>query len=169
MSPENQKFIDEWNKKSSTLSEVMKRCEITDIRIAKTKARTLKKYLTCTREDKLSARGVAITENSSSNNVKVASKTKVTTEQMEEQKSVEKGKKVTVQFRNKKGDVVSSKDVVFSTPSQLSDIIRTFAAEQSFDKTVIEGSDGSSINPISVKDGDTIVVRPNISGAAAVK
>lgn len=167
MNAENEKFIAEWNKKSSTLSEVMKRCGISDMRTVKTKVRSLKKYLTCTREEgKLSARGVAIGEESAEKEVKVASKTKVTAEVAEEKKEAAKGKKVTVQFKNKRGDVVNSREVVFSTPAQLSDMIREFAAAQSFDKTVIEGADGSSINPSGVNDGDIIVVRPNISGAS---
>lgn len=167
MTPENSKFIEEWNKKSSTLSEVMKHCGIADIRTAKTKARTLKKFLTCTREDKLSARGVAIEDGAAEakKEVKVASTTKITAATAEEKKAAATGKKCTVQFRNKRGEVVNSKEVVFTSAAQLSDIIKEFAAEQSFDKTVIEGTDGSSINPASVKDGDTIVVRPNISGA----
>lgn len=166
MNAENEKFVAEWNKKSSTLSEVMKRTGITDMRTIKTKVRSLKKYLTCTREEgKLSARGVEIGAETAEKEVKVASKTKVTAEVAEEKKEAAKGKKVTVQFKNKRGDVVNSREVVFSTPAQLSDMIREFAAAQSFDKTVIEGADGSSINPSGVNDGDIIVVRPNISGA----
>lgn len=169
MTPENQKFVEEWNKKSSTLSEVMKRCGISDIRTAKTKSRILKKYLTCTREDKLSARGVSIEKSEApetKKEVKVASTTNISAEIAEEKKAAATGKKATVQFRNKRGEVVNSKEVVFTSAAQLSDIIKEFAAEQSFDKTVIEGPDGASINPASVKDGDTIVVRPNISGAS---
>lgn len=168
MSPENQKFVDEWNKKSSTLSEVMKRCGIDDIRTAKTKARTLKKYLTCTREDKLSARGVAIEDTNAAaekKEVKVASTKKLSAEETKEEAAKVAGKKCKVQFKNKRGDVVKEKEVVFSSSSQLSEIIREFAAEQSFDKTVIEGADGSSITPAAVNDGDVIVIRPNVSGA----
>lgn len=164
MNEENKKFIEEWNKKSSTLSEVMKRCEIKDIRTAKTKARTLKKYLTCTREDKLSARGVAIEEAAAPKEVKKDVK-KITSAEATAAVSAATAKKVTVQFKNKRGEVVNSKEVTFTSPAQLSEVIREFAAEQSFDKTVIEGPDGASINPASVGNGDTIVIRPNISGA----
>ena len=165
MTSENEKFIAEWNKKSSTLSEVMKRVGIEDLRTIKTKVRTLKKYLTCDRDcTKLSSRGVAHEEGATAE-IKVANKTKVTNEVAKEKAATEKSKKVTVQFKNKRGEVVSDREVVFSTPAQLSDIIREFAAAQSFDKTVIEGADGSSISPSGVQDGDTIVIRPNISGA----
>jgi len=169
MTDENKKFVEEWNKKSSTLSEVMKRCNIEDIRTAKTKARTLKKYLTCTREDKLSARGVAI-ENGSGNaeapkEVKVASTKKLTAEETQQEVAKATGKKCILQFKNKRGDVVTTKEVIFNAPAQLSEMIKEFAAEQSFDKTVIEKSDGSSIAPTAVQDGDTIVIRPNVSGA----
>lgn len=168
MTDENKKFVEEWNKKSSTLSEVMKRCGISDLRTAKTKARTLKKYLTCTREDKLSARGVAIEADATpaeKKEVKVASTKKLSAEETKQEVAKAAGKKCTVQFKNKRGDVVNSKEVVFSSAAQLSDIIKEFAAEQSFDKTVIEGTDGSSIAPAAVKDGDTIIIRPNVSGA----
>lgn len=167
MNAENQKFIDEWNKKSSTLSEVMKRCEIADMRTVKTKVRTLKKYLTCTREEKLSARGVAIDAAAPAETkvAKVASTKKIEAEAAKEAVASATGKHCKVQFKNKSGSVIREREVTFTSASQLSDLIREFAAESSFDKTVIEGADGSSINPSAVNDGDVIVVRPNISGA----
>jgi hypothetical protein len=167
MTPENQKFVDEWNKKSSTLSEVMKRCGISDLRTAKTKARTLKKYLTCTREEKLSARGVAIGEAAPAEKkeVKVAETSAISKEVAEEKKAAETAKTAKLEFRNKRGDVVQTKEISFKNTMELGEIIRQFAAEQSFDKTVIEAPNGSTITPASVKDGDTVVIRPNISGA----